>query len=148
MLRAMCTAVLFTGAVLFGEPTGGDKDGKSDKDLLQGPWRVVSAEVSGKKASADELKELQKDPMVFRGDRLIGRYEADYKLDPTKSPKEIDVTPATTPGTQKMTFRGIYRLDGDELTLCLGSVPNGDRPTGFTLKDGAKAGVIVLKRMK
>jgi uncharacterized protein (TIGR03067 family) len=144
MISTSCPSVLLISAawITLG-PTPGDG---SDKDRIQGTWRVESATIAGKNASAEELKELQKDPMVFRGDKLVGRYEATFKLDPDKKPKEIDVTART--GKQQMTFRGIYRLDGDELTLCLSSVPNGERPAGFTLKDGDKAGTIVLKRMK
>ena len=140
MLGRGAWLLVLTAIAAAGDP--------SDKDLLQGPWRVIAADIAGKKVSAEELRELQKDPMVFRGDKLVGRYEATFKLDPSKNPKEIDVTPSTKPGMEKMVFRGIYRLDGDELTLCLSSVPNGDRPANFTLKEGDKAGVIVLKRMK
>jgi uncharacterized protein (TIGR03067 family) len=140
MLCRCAWLLILPAAAVAGDP--------SDKDLLQGPWRVTAAVIAGKKVSAEELMELQKDPMVFRGDKLVGRYESTFKLDPSKNPKEIDVTPSTKPGTEKMIFRGIYRLEGDELTLCLSSVPNGDRPASFTLKPGDKAGVIVLKRMK
>jgi uncharacterized protein (TIGR03067 family) len=142
MMLTHSTAMLLT-AVAALTASGGDQ---TDKDLFQGPWRVVSAEISGKKVAGDELKEMQKDPMVFRGDKLIGRYEATFTLDPAKKPKEIDVV--TAAGKEKMTFRGIYRLEGDELTLCLGTEANGARPASFTTKPGDKAGVIVLQRMK
>jgi uncharacterized protein (TIGR03067 family) len=136
--------LISTVAVSLGAaPADGDP---SDKDRVQGAWRVVSATIAGKKASAEELKELQKDPMVFRGDKLVGRYEATFKLDPDKKPREIDVT--TGSGLQRMIFRGIYQMDGEELTLCLSSVADGERPASFVLKEGAKAGVIVLRRSK
>jgi uncharacterized protein (TIGR03067 family) len=148
MISTCCQSALLVSAALFtlgAMPGEGEGDG-SDKERIQGAWRVESATIAGKKASAEELKELQKDPMVFRGDKLVGRYEATFKLDPDKKPKEIDITAGT--GKQQMTFRGIYRLDGDELTLCLSSVPDGERPAAFTLKEGDKAGTIVLKRSK
>jgi uncharacterized protein (TIGR03067 family) len=132
-------AVVLAGVVAL-KPCGADQ---ADKDLFQGPWRVVSAEISGKKVAGDELKELQNDPMVFRSDKLIGRYEATFKLD---SAKKLDVV--TRAGKEKVTFRGIYRLEGNELTLCLSTEPNGMRPASFTTTATDKAGVIVLQRMK
>jgi hypothetical protein len=47
----------------------------------------------------------------------------------------------------KIVFKGIYKLDGDELTVCLIGA-NGGRPAEFTSSDlgnGQKGGMILLK---
>jgi uncharacterized protein (TIGR03067 family) len=157
MFFAKCKIVLIGMAVtamlvglLWGAnlATGGGKGAKSDKELLQGAWKIVSADMGGKKADDDELARMQEKPMVFKGDKLISRYESDFKLDPTKDPKEIDVVPLDGPETEKgKTFRGIYRLEGDQLTICTG-LPDGVRPKGFTPQAGDPEFVLLLKRVK
>jgi RNA polymerase sigma factor (sigma-70 family) len=132
-----------------GLATGGGQGGKSDKQLLQGKWRIVSAEMAGKKAADDELRRMQENPIEFKGDTVLARHKADYKIDPTKNPKELDITPQEGPENEKgKTFRCIYRLKGDELTLCMSLMPDGDRPTSFTPQPGVLISVMVLKREK
>ena len=81
-------------------------------------------------------------------------------LDPTKNPKQIDLT--TNSGGQSSVTLGIYQLEGNTLKLCLAPttprrivvrdggkqevvVTGGKRPTGFDPKQGA---VLILKREK
>jgi hypothetical protein len=42
---------------------------------------------------------------------------------------------------------GIYKLDGDTLTICLEARGN-ERPTEFATKEGSVANLIVLKRVQ
>jgi RNA polymerase sigma factor (sigma-70 family) len=144
------TAAAFLGLAWgAGLAPGGGQAGKSDKQLLQGRWRIVSAEIGGKKAPDDEFQRMQENPLVFKGDTVRVRLQSDYKIDPTKNPKEIDITPQEGPENEKgKTFRGIYRLKGDELTLCIPLMPDRDRPTSFTSEEGTLVCVVVLKREK
>jgi RNA polymerase sigma factor (sigma-70 family) len=146
----LAAAAAFVGLAWgAGLATGGGQAGKSDKQLLQGKWRIVSAEIGGKKPSDDEFQRMQENPVEFKGDTVRIRLQSDYKIDPTKSPKEIDITPQEGPENEKgKTFRGIYRLKGDEMTLCISMMPDGERPTGFTSQPGELVGVVVLKREK
>ena len=66
-----------------------------------------------------------------------------FKIDPTKTPKAIDLTD-TRPGAKAT--RGIYKLEGDIFTIC-GRIGEVDRPTGFKVVDD-KSFLIVWKRDK
>ena len=75
----------------------------------------------------------------------------EYRLDPSKSPKEIDLI-FTAPNAKRLTVRGIYEIVpdqfGDRMRVCLGSAPvvqtgtgvayvESVRPTAFEPKPGA-----------
>jgi uncharacterized protein (TIGR03067 family) len=72
---------------------------------------------------------------------------ASYKVDPKKDPAEIDLIPP--PDKKEPTLQGIYRLDGDTLTLCFGrGGPGAERPKKFESPEGAETVVMTLKRAK
>jgi uncharacterized protein (TIGR03067 family) len=69
--------------------------------------------------------------MVFDGDRCTHRvqnisFPATFRLDPTKDPKEIDVTM----DANGITLPGIYRFEGDRLVLVMNFF-GPERPTHF-----------------
>ena len=73
----------------------------------------------GKVKGADTatLRERNFDPIEFA-----------YRLDPAATPRAVDLTLPT----RGVTFRGIYKLDGDDLTICMSN--GGSRPTDFATK--------------
>jgi RNA polymerase sigma-70 factor (ECF subfamily) len=113
------------------------QEAKDELDGLQGQWVGVSREDRGKKMP-DEIATQRK--LTIQGNRWIvkGRNgpEGDFAIqtDPSKNPKTIDVTLKADKGT--FTFVGIYKLEGDTLTVCLRPAPRG-RPEQFeTTKQG------------
>jgi uncharacterized protein (TIGR03067 family) len=119
---------------------------KTDRDRLQGVWKAVGLEVSGKKQDASELAAMR---VLFVGDQFkmvpsgfADHEEGTFKIDATKSPPHIDIT------LRGETMQAIYRLEGDKLTIC-GSEPGAKlgRPTQFRTAD-SKVGMIVLERAK
>jgi uncharacterized protein (TIGR03067 family) len=67
-----------------------------------------------------------------------------FKLDPAKKSPTIDLTPDDEKDRPAL---GIYKLDGDELTLAVAE-PNNPRPTEFVPNKPGKVAVLILKREK
>lgn len=118
---------------------------KDDAELIQGTWRVVSLHDEGQ-----EQLEKRKLTLTFEKGKIVGRVDGqvegeakDYKLDPSKSPKWIDVM------DQQETYRGIYELDGDTLRICHSAANSEKRPTKFVSeRDSPNKHLAVLKREK
>jgi uncharacterized protein (TIGR03067 family) len=118
---------------------------KDEAEKIQGIWKVVSAEDSGRKASEESIKDLKwtitKDAITYKVGSKTTRWT--YKLDPTKKPKWIDLTEGDR------TRPAIYDLDGDTLKVCFGEGSQKERPTAFESKPNSPNDVlIVLKRGK
>jgi uncharacterized protein (TIGR03067 family) len=81
---------------------------------------------------------------VKKGDEVI--QVGTQKLDPSKSPKTIDVTMLEGP-SKGTVMLGIYEFDADTLKVCFD--PEGKkRPTEFKSATGSKNFVNVHKRVK
>jgi uncharacterized protein (TIGR03067 family) len=124
-----------------------EEGGKKDLEKLQGTWRVIIFEVEGKRPAEDTRV---KGSYVFAGDRLLIRkiddaaQQARFRLDPGKTPKEMDVLIVDGSDKQEK-LEWIYQLNDDELRVA-GNHPGKGRPTGFD-PQGAFF-VLVLKRDK
>jgi uncharacterized protein (TIGR03067 family) len=124
---------------------------EADADLLQGTWVVEAAELDGKKASAAELKDLL---LIFKDDQMItkkpgGSESGIFKLDPTKTPKNIEIGQSERDTTDMAP--GIYELNGDNLKICFTrgrDVNRAKRPSTFETKPGSNMMLWVLKRDK
>ncbi len=116
---------------------------------FQGTWTFESSATGGEELSADHLKMFV---VTFEGDKHTVKKGDEViqvgtqKLDPSKSPKTIDVTMVEGPykGTVML---GIYEIDADTLKVCFD--PGGKtRPTEFKSPPGSKNFVNVHKRVK
>ena len=142
MTRYIVTA-LAVGLLLAAD------DAKKDKEQLQGSWRPVAAEQGGKAQddAKDHLLTFDGDTFtVKRGDRLL--LKGTFTLDPSRSPKAIDLTVLDGPQKGKKVI-GIYRhVLKERLEVCLtdpGS-PDAARPKEFVAA-GSGVGLIVLERI-
>jgi uncharacterized protein (TIGR03067 family) len=147
------TAVLVLGLVLSAERGAAD-----DAKTIQGTWVVTPATLDGaalaEGAREEALKAIKGMRFTFQEGKLTITGQpgprpsqkgvedsSDYRLDPTKKPKQIDLSGS---------MRGIYDLDGDTLKLCLDirGKENG-RPDKFGFdKDKPTVVYYVLKREK
>jgi uncharacterized protein (TIGR03067 family) len=75
------------------------------------------------------------------------QHEGSLRIDPTKSPAEIDFTGSVFAGLKPR--KAIYELDGDRLMLCMPFVgPNADppRPPSFQADQESKNVVLTYRR--
>ena len=118
---------------------------KKDLERLQGDWKVVTAQRRGKDVPAEVAAMMAvtvKDNAITIGDGGVRDEKATLSnLDPSKSPASFALQPVR-PGSESLP--GIYKLDGDNLTLCWSK--KGERPTEFVTKEGSDHLLLVLKR--
>lgn len=141
------TAALVVSAALVGADASGDK-AKKDQEAFQGTWVVVTAERDGKQAPASDLKHMK---LVIDGDHFTfhgpnGEEAGTFKLDPTTSPKAIDVMPTSGPDKGKIVL-GIYELDGTERHRACFASPGKDRPKAFSAGAGSGNELYEMKQI-
>ena len=111
------------------------------------------AQIEGKEpndAQAGVVKGLK---MTFTKEKIVTempdgtKRESAYKLDPTKTPKAIDIEVAS--GEHKgVVYLGIYELDGDTLRICFAMPDRPVRPTEFSAGKGSVRALSEFKREK
>jgi uncharacterized protein (TIGR03067 family) len=132
--------------------TGARADDKADveKELkkFEGTWTFESVEAGGKEVPAAQFIGIT---VTFQGDKYAVKKghevieAATQKVDPSKSPKTLDV--AVTEGPNKgAVILGIYEISGDTLKVCFD--PEGKkRPMQFRTTSGSQT-LVVHKRVK
>ena len=154
-MRTRLGVVLACALLVAAEPA--DDAVKAEKGRLKGTWVVQSFD-----DGEEPVGKVKGATVRFDGDKVFmtlpgaKEQEGTYAIEPSKKPKQIDLTSAP-PGEEKMTARGVYELDGDALKIRFGAVGimidgNGKktvipsvRPKSLDAKEGV---LMVLKREK
>jgi|SRR5579864_205066 len=142
MLREALTVLAL--AFQFG-PTSPREELK----LLQGTWDMVSGERAGETvpdAIASKTRLVLTDRRQYT---LTAGSEVEsgiFLFDQRKRPRQIEFSPSEG-SSRGMKLFGIYKLEGDTLTVCFAG-PGKPRPTEFTTKSGSGQVLYVMKRMK
>ncbi len=121
--------------------------GEDDAKRLQGTWVVASAEKRGKKGVGPDFEAFAaKFRLTIQGDKYRSsgpgseHTKGTFRVDPSKSPKEITFTRADGKQT-----RGIYEFRDGMFRLCSGR-PGDPRPKEFKTGAGSSAILLVLKQ--
>ena len=148
-LVALFCAVGFAASGGSGTLAGDKAALEKEVRKFQGTWTFESSETGGKELPASELAGLI---LTFEGDKHTVKKGNEMvqvgtqKLDPSKSPKAIDVT--LTEGVNKgAVMLGIYEINGDTLKVCFDAAGK-KRPTEFKSAPGSETFVNVHKRVK
>ncbi|HKB05256.1 MAG TPA: TIGR03067 domain-containing protein [Gemmataceae bacterium] len=145
----MYASVLVGLAVAIGAPKA--KDPPKKEATIVGEWVGEKALAGGKELPVPDGGIT----FTFSADGGLTIKEGNrpkpeagsYKANPKKDPPEIDLIPP--PDKKEPQLQGIYKLDGDTLTLCFSrGGPGGERPKNFESPEGSQVIVMTLKRAK
>jgi uncharacterized protein (TIGR03067 family) len=125
-------------------------ESSNDAQALQGTWVEVSVMFNG--AKVPDAK-LVGNSTTFKGSSYVHVYgnefaeEGAFTLNPGTSPKQIDflIQKGPNPGKRQ---QGIYKLDGDNLTVCVSHPDDSNRPAAFVTTAGSNRGLVVFKRKR
>lgn len=143
----MSTVLLVMGLALAA-PAPDKPSVKQELKKLQGKWKIVKEDGGSPRKKATSLVLIKGNTIDF-GDTTEG---LEFRIDPTKSPKWFDIKLKLTK-TVVETSLGIYKLDGDKLTICVLTGWRSDRqvrPKEFKAKEEKdwSCAVIHLQRVK
>jgi uncharacterized protein (TIGR03067 family) len=146
---AFCCAVGFAASASALTLADEKADLENEVKKFQGTWTFESSASGGTELPIGELRGML---LTFEGDKHTVKKGDEViqvgiqKLDPSKSPKTIDVTMTEGP-SKGMVMLGIYEIDQDTLKVCFD--PQGKkRPTEFKSAPGSENFVNIHKRVK
>jgi uncharacterized protein (TIGR03067 family) len=147
---AVAVAVLWFGVPLAaddGKPNPLPEPAKKELEKLQGKWVAKEFGRNGERIDVREQKfelEIKGDKWIFTG-KEKGVFVA---LDPTTDPKCMDLK-SIEEGRKGQVDEGIYRIEGETLTICLHQGSGKARPTSFeTSPDRPDTILAVFERPK
>ncbi|HEX4607171.1 MAG TPA: sigma-70 family RNA polymerase sigma factor [Urbifossiella sp.] len=175
LLAVVClggTVVFLPPAV--GQPPAAEKKGggtkatagehqrqETGKTKLQGGWEIMSIECEGTVVKKDELANWKND--LFQGmmtdwtveghrmwaakaDEIKSRWSGSFVLGDTRNAKDVNIHLEEPNG--KMTFRGIYSIEGDTLKVCINMHPNDVcRPEEFVTRKESPVLIATFKKV-
>jgi len=122
---------------------------KKDSNPLVGEWIGEKIEAAGMAVDVSTFgrsMEFKADGNLVTRNNWNAPEEAEYTINAKKDPPEIDITEATKIGKVERIF-GIYKIEGDTLTLCV--VVDAKRPVKFAATaDVPNQLLITLKRSR
>jgi len=145
LLKLALFAVSF-GMQQYADETPTQKSGNANQ--LVGHWTIVRGKNEQK---AVEQEKIHGSEVKFTKERIIAYdpkhkelYVATYKVDDSATPHKISMTVVEGPMKGKKAD-GIYKVDGDQLTLVY-SVPGASRPPQFDTQGKGHQLMFVMKR--
>jgi uncharacterized protein (TIGR03067 family) len=140
-MTKFCVPLAFAVVLFTGAPTRSEDKPKADQKApfnLTGDYLIVSGEKYGTKIPDEEIVGTQ---VHFEDDRILVEdkdhkstpYIATYKVDTSKKPYAITMTPLI--GEYKgQVVKGLVEKNGDQVKIIY-ALPGGEVPTEFKTKD-------------
>lgn len=147
-LAALFCVVNFAASGVAGAQANDNPELEKEVRKFQGAWTLESSVTGGQEIPRDQLKGFiviyeGDNHTVKMGDKVI--QVGTQKIDPSKSPKTIDVTMIEGPNKGAVML-GIYEIVGDTLKACFDPLGK-KRPTEFKSAPGSQNFLNVHKRV-
>lgn len=127
-----------------------DETKKDDSETFKGNWSIRSITIDGRAAPEDLVKNFRChfDEKTYN-DTVANEVieEGSYAIDASKTPKTIDfdIKKGRKEGKRQL---GIYKIEGDKITLVMTQAGSTERPKSFKTESGDSLVEVVLERVK
>jgi uncharacterized protein (TIGR03067 family) len=127
VMRAFATVL---GLILMAVPVGAFQENvKTAKMKLQGTWLLKDVQLTSQETTRKLAKTMKGIKLTFSGDKVTAKGgltegPISYRVDPTKSPKEMDWIVKGADG-KPVVMKGVYEITGNRLTTCFGAISKG-----------------------
>jgi uncharacterized protein (TIGR03067 family) len=114
---------------------------------LEGDWSFEYLQVEGNEIASAMYagSRILIDGDKFRTESPMANYDGEFSIDVEKDPHEIDIEFVEGPEAGNWSY-GIYRLEGDKLTICLG-LTGARRPAEFATAPKSGHALEILRRV-
>jgi uncharacterized protein (TIGR03067 family) len=142
-MRTLAVILVF---LAVGVGRAADKD--AELKALEGAWEIDAATSDGENHT--DLYAGMK--LILKGSDYTIQFaensdKGTFAIDPEKSPKWIDIKTGAKGPFKGLTLLGIYKIDGEKLTVCL-QADGKARPTEFDAKKTTRNMLLTYKREK
>jgi uncharacterized protein (TIGR03067 family) len=147
------SAFCFISATSLADDTGRPDDAMNldEAKKVHGVWKRLSEVQAGvqlDKAHLDKLRvTIGPKKWVFRWDDTRD-VSFSYRLDFTVEPHRIDLLALDDGMFKGDMLQGIFKIEGDKLTICMNFDGLGERPLAFRSPRGSNLTLYVLKLVK
>lgn len=131
------------------DPAPGTSNGGAG---IEGVYRKTGAAMWSVKLGENDLGSEDERTVTITKDTIRMRWKGGrkdevhtYKLDPSKTPAQIDMTELRETG-EAAPSHGIYKLEGDTLTILTGGWGPEDRPKEFKIDPKKPTTMLVMKK--
>lgn len=116
-----------------------------ERKKLRGTWEVVSCKFGGKALTSTPLSRFAFEGINVTIVEKTKSLETEFTLDVMKEPKGLVLSALSS--NSRVPVGGVYSVEDDTLTICLGLDPEAAAPSKLETKEGDRRLLVTLRRL-